>query len=38
MAESIPSAGFQFLDPYAAGLAGRETWHSLQRDFFWACC
>lgn len=38
MAESVPSAGFQFLDPHSAALVRRETWHSLQRDFVSVCC
>lgn len=38
MAGSVPSAGFQFLDPQSAALVPREAWHSLQRDFVSVCC
>lgn len=38
MAEGVPSAEFQFLDPQSAALVQTETWHSSQRDFVSVCC
>lgn len=38
MSESVPSAGFEFLDPQSAALVRRESWHSLQGHFVSVCC